>query len=34
MMKKSMYLEHFRELMVGANQYGKDTEWASEQCDS
>lgn len=29
-MKKSTHDEHVRELMVGANQYGIDVEWASE----
>ncbi len=30
LMKKSTHDEHVRELMVGANQYGIDVEWASE----
>ena len=28
LMKKSTHDEHVRELMVGANQYGIDVEWA------
>lgn len=30
LMKKSTYYGHFRELMVGANQYENSMEWASE----
>jgi hypothetical protein len=30
LMKKSTYYKHVRELMVGANQYGRNREWASE----
>ena len=30
LMKKSTYYGHVRELMVGANQYESNMEWASE----
>ncbi len=33
MMKKSRLYESFRELTVGASQYGHIFEWASEQLD-